>query len=95
MDFGSRPTFAHQASSTPFLCRTCSAGVRLPALSLANPCQTSACSAVRRRVTFSPPPPIIRGSGPFGGGLSLPSRAFMRGSAAARSFSRLAAVPNS
>ena len=70
-------------------------GERLPELSRANPCQMSACWAVRRKVTFSPAPPIIMGSGPIGGGLSLPSRAFMRGMAAARSRSRLGAVPNS
>ena len=58
-------------------------------------CQMSACSATRRRVFFSPPPPISIGMSRVGAGLSLASRDLIRGSAAARSSRRLPAVPNS
>src|SRR5829696_633844 len=84
---GSRPSCLHQSSNTRFLCAKVSASPK--------PCQIVACSATSRRVFCSPPPPIRRGIGLIGGGLSLPSRAWIRGSASPSAAIRLPAVPNS
>ena len=52
---GSRPTFSQWASSTAILCLRMSA--------VPHTFHSSACWAVIRRVTFSPPPPTINGRG--------------------------------
>ena len=75
---GSRPTFSHQSSRTPFRCRIVSGSPK--------PCQMSACSATMRSVTFSPPPPIRIGIvAVTGGGLSFASRSLMTGRSRSRS----------
>jgi hypothetical protein len=83
---GSRPTFAHHSSRMPFF--------RARMSTLPNPCQMSACSAARRSVFRSPPPPTSIGIGRVGGGFSRSNRARIRGKELPSAAIRLPGVPN-
>ena len=72
----SRPTSWQCSSRISFLALNASASP--------NPCHMSPYCATSFNVTFGPLPPIRIGSLPSGGGLSLPRRSLIRGSACAQ-----------
>src|SRR5450759_2035098 len=84
---GSRPTLAHQSSSTLCLWAT--------VLASPKPCQMSACSATIRRVLRSPPPPIRTGMSRVGDGLSVAQRLLINGRSRSSASRRPPAVPKS
>ena len=85
---GSRPIASQCSSSTRLLWAITSGAP--------NACQVEAHCATSRSMTFSPPPPISTGIVPrTGGGLSLPRRSWITGSASRNAARRVIAVPNS